>query len=192
MGGLPIHHPTLPRPEALNHVAADRVVTLDVRDELRAGREPFSLIMDAVRAVPPGGALALRAIFEPVPLYEVLGRRGFQHWTERHSDDDWTVWFYPAPADEAVEADAGEEGLANVDVGGDVVVLDVRGLEPPEPMMKTLAALEALPAGAVLVQLNARPPQFLLPILEERGFTYEIRQQEPDLVRIFIRRTGEA
>jgi tRNA 2-thiouridine synthesizing protein A len=101
------------------------------------------------------------------------------------------VWFYPAPADAAVgqppKRKAGRRGR-----GGDVVVLDVRGLEPPEPMMQTLAALEALPPGAVLVQLNARPPQFLLPILEERGFTYEIRQQEPDLVRIFIRRTGEA
>src|SRR5690606_25088448 len=32
------------------------------------------------------------------------------------------------------------------DAGGDdVVVLDVRGLEPPEPMMRTLETLETLP-----------------------------------------------
>ena len=71
-----------------------------------------------------------------------------------------------------------------------MVVLDVRGLEPPEPMMRTLTALERLPEGSTLLQINVRTPQFLLPILEERGFRYEIREQEPGLVRLFIRRTA--
>jgi uncharacterized protein (DUF2249 family) len=68
-----------------------------------------------------------------------------------------------------------------------VVILDVRDLEPPEPMVRTLAALEELPPGGTLLQINVRVPQFLLPRLEERGFTYEIREQAPDLVRVFIR-----
>ena len=55
-------------------------------------------------------------------------------------------------------------------------------------MVRTLEALESLPEGHTLVQLNVRVPQFLLPQLEERGFTYEIREQSPDLVRVFIRR----
>jgi uncharacterized protein (DUF2249 family) len=70
----------------------------------------------------------------------------------------------------------------------DVVVLDVRDLEPPEPMVRTLEALEKLQPGATLVQLNVRVPQFLLPQLTERGFTYEVREQGPELVRVFIRR----
>ena len=60
-------------------------------------------------------------------------------------------------------------------------------------MLRTLAALEQLPAGGVLVQINVRVPEFLLPLLDERGFTYEIREQEPGLVRVFIRRApGES
>jgi hypothetical protein len=55
-------------------------------------------------------------------------------------------------------------------------------------MVRTLAALETLPADATLVQINVRVPEFLLPQLEQRGFTYEVRQQERDLVRLFIRR----
>ena len=70
----------------------------------------------------------------------------------------------------------------------DVLLLDVRGLEPPEPMVRTLEALETLPRGHTLVQLNVRVPEFLLPRLEERGFAYEIREQSPELVRVFIRR----
>ncbi len=57
-------------------------VTLDVRPDLAAGREPFSRILEAARGIPPGGTLILLAPFEPVPLYAVLGRQGFTVSTE--------------------------------------------------------------------------------------------------------------
>lgn len=176
---------TATAPAALRAITWDRIVTVDVREDLRAGREPFSRIMAARRTVPPGGALCVRAIFEPVPLYAVMKRQGFEHWTERLADDDWRIWFYdagggaqPEPAQTTTEIRTEEDG---------VVVIDVRGLEPPEPMVRTLEALEQLPRGGTLVQLNVRVPQFLLPQLEQRGFTYEVREQEPGLVRVFIR-----
>ncbi|HQR17628.1 MAG TPA: DUF2249 domain-containing protein [Gemmatimonadales bacterium] len=180
--------PTAPRPEALEVIAPDQLVELDVREDLRNGREPFSLIMAARQRVPEGGALAVRAIFEPVPLYAVMGKQGFTHYTEQLGEEDWRVWFYPpaqaaaVPTAAALAAtppdDAMEPGL---------IVLDVREMEPPEPMVLTLEALETLPPGGTLLQVNVRVPQFLLPLLEERGFSYEVRQQAPDLVRVFIR-----
>lgn len=185
-------------PPLLARIPAAKRVELDVRAELRAGEEPFSRIMATLREVPDGGAFAVRAIFEPVPLYAVLGRQGLAHYTQQLGADDWRVWFYP-DADTAVRAHASEGTAAAADAAGDhdaddaVVVLDVRGLEPPEPMLRTLAALESLPTGHTLVQLNVRAPQFLLPLLEERGFTYVVREQAPDLVRVFIRqRTADA
>lgn len=182
--------PAAGMPAALQGIAADRIVHADVREDLRAGREPFSRIMAALQQVPAGGALVVRAIFEPVPLYAVLGRQGFEHYTERLEADDWRVWFYPAAA--AAPGEVGVSGAGEAAPGEDpnVVVLDVRNLEPPEPMVRTLAALEELPPGGTLVQLNVRVPQFLLPRLEERGFAYEIREQGPDLVRVFIRRAA--
>lgn len=184
---------TAGRPAALAAIPPEQVVHVDVREDLRRGQEPFSRIMAAKASVPAGGALAVRAIFEPVPLYAVMKKQGFAHYTERFADDDWQVWFHPAETTEpkpaaarTVEADA----PVSAEPDGEVVVLDVRGLEPPEPMVRTLAALESLPAGATLVQINVRVPRFLLPLLEERGFTYEVREQQPDLVRVFIRRNG--
>ena len=146
--------------------------------------------MAARREVPDGGVLSLRAIFEPVPLYAVMARQGFAHHTERLADDDWRVWFYPA--EEKPEGGRSPDPVTALEeAGGEgVVVLDVRDLEPPEPMVRTLAALEELPPGGTLVQLNVRVPQFLLPRLQERGFTYEVREQAPDLVRVFIRRAA--
>lgn len=191
-------------PPELARIPAERRVEIDVRAQLRAGEEPFSQIMAARREVPEGGALAVRAIFDPVPLHEVMRRQGLAHHTERLADDDWRVWFYPSgevaaaddrptrsPRDSAGQTAGGSaDGKAHEEA--DVVVLDVRGLEPPEPMMRTLAALETLPAGGTLLQINVRVPQFLLPILEERGFHHEIREQEPGLVRLFIRRMADS
>lgn len=172
-----------PVPEALLAIPAEKVVDCDVRPDLRAGKEPFRRILDAARTTPDGGLLKVWAIFEPAPLYGVLGRQGFSHFTERIAEDDWCVWFHrdggpeQAAAQETVEADP-DAGL---------IMLDVRGLEPPEPMVRTLEALATMPRGKTLVQLNVRVPQFLIPKLEERGFTYEVREQSEDLVRLFIR-----
>lgn len=179
-------------PSTLASIPGELIVDLDVRSDLRRGEEPFSKIMAARRTVRPGGVLRLRATFEPVPLYAVLGKQGFEHWTEKFADDDWRVWFY-APATTAATAapgDSAEPGAppnAAPEPEDDVVIVDVRGLEPPEPMMRTFEALERLPVGKTLLQINVRVPQFLLPQLAERGFSYEIREQTKDLVRIFIR-----
>ncbi len=181
-------------PTLLREMDEARILDVDVRDDLRSGREPFARIMSARRELPRDGVLRLRAIFEPRPLYGVMAAQGLDHWTERLADDDWRIWFFAADGDAssaagpAVEPEAGAEGD---DTSGDgVVVLDVRGLEPPEPMVRTLAALEELDAGATLVHINERVPRFLLPKLEERGFAWEVRQQACDLVRVFIRRAS--
>lgn len=72
-------------------------LVLDVRDDIRAGREPFQRIMTAVQSLQPGQAMALINLFEPVPLYTVMDRRGFDHRTERTPEGDWQVFFFPRP-----------------------------------------------------------------------------------------------
>lgn len=145
---------------------AMRPVDLDVRDDIRAGREPFNRIVATVKALAPGEALVLRAPFEPVPLYAVLGARGLSHWTECLAADDWRVWFYSegAPA------------------------LDVRGLPAPQPMVRVLECLERLAPGASLTVLHDRRPMFLYPQLDDRGFTHATDEPAPGVVRIVITR----
>ena len=70
-----------------------------------------------------------------------------------------------------------------------VEILDVRGLEPPEPMVRTLEALQHLSVGKTLLHVNVRVPRLLLPKLAERGFSYKMREHSPDLVLVFIRRS---
>lgn len=56
--------------------------------------------------------------------------------------------------------------------GMPMVHLDVRGLEPPEPMERVLAALDTLPDGTQLRMLIEREPRPLYRILTRNGYTY--------------------
>jgi TusA-related sulfurtransferase len=53
--------------------------------------------------------------------------------------------------------------------------LDVRGLPPPEPLMRALEATAALQPGDELLLVTDRRPVHLLPILAERGFEADAR-----------------
>src|SRR5207247_9400408 len=105
-------------------------------------------IVAAVTPLGPDAVRVLRAPFEPTPLYDVLGKRGLAHWTECRAPDDWSVWFYRRAGGEPHEA----AGAAPAERRSRV--LDVRGLEPPQPMGRILAELERLQPG----QHVAGPP----------------------------------
>ncbi len=169
-------------PRALASVSEARQVHLDVREDIRRGQEPFARIMAAVKALAGDQVLALRTPFEPIPLYDVLGKRGFAHWTERRASDDWSVWFYRDAAPRA------EPLAAPAPAASGRTVLDVRGLEPPQPMVRVLEEIERLGPGAELEVHHDRRPMFLYPQLDERGFVHETDEPEPGLVRILIRR----
>ncbi|MEQ2528621.1 DUF2249 domain-containing protein [Robertmurraya yapensis] len=52
------------------------------------------------------------------------------------------------------------------------MILDNRGLEPPNPMMRTLKAVEKLEKGQSLKIINDRRPMFLYEQLDELGYKY--------------------
>lgn len=56
-------------------------------------------------------------------------------------------------------------------------LLDLRGLEPPEPMMNILAALQVLQSGRELRALTDRKPVHLLAELDTRGIAHESVEQ---------------
>ena len=72
---------------------AKRTVTIDVREDIRLGREPFERIMAAVAQLEPSDTLLLINSFEPLPLYRVMEQNGFAHWAERTADGTWKIYF---------------------------------------------------------------------------------------------------
>lgn len=59
----------------------------------------------------------------------------------------------------------------------EIVEVDARGLEPPQPLIKIMEALAELPAGAELQARTDRRPIHLHTHLEERGFRVSSEEQ---------------
>lgn len=146
----------------------ENVVRLDVREDILKGREPFTKIMSTVQAMASGDKLLLIAPFEPVPLYQVLQKKGFSHQAFLQPSGEWEVLFTPensgtpaAPTPIQVTAGSGQ---------GTEFQVDARGLEPPQPLVRILEALATLPKGAQLTARTDRRPLHLYQQLEERGY----------------------
>ena len=58
-----------------------------------------------------------------------------------------------------------------------IIALDVRGLEPPQPLMKILEAVVTMPPGTTLRAHTRWRPALLYAELETRGFIGESQEQ---------------
>lgn len=69
---------------------------------------------------------------------------------------------------------------------GNEIQLDVRGLQAPEPLVRILEALDALPSGSVLHVLHHREPFPLYAALQEDGYRYRTEFVAGDHIEITI------
>ena len=60
-----------------------------------------------------------------------------------------------------------------------VIAVDARGLEPPQPLVRILETLASLPDGAEMCAHTDRRPMHLYSFLDERGFT-STSEEQPD------------
>ena len=147
----------------------DEIVDLDVRPLLAAGNDPFVEIMTAVAELKPGQDLRIVAPFRPAPLLQVLASKGFSFKERALAGSDWEVIFSRQSPPAAL---AGVTASSKTGAGAwpdPVRHLDNRDLDPPEPMVRILAAAEDMAEGDVLSALLLREPTFLLPELAKRG-----------------------
>lgn len=163
-----------------------KTVTLNVCDDIRNGREPFSKIMATTAALRPDEQLLLIAPFEPVPLFRVLEKKGFRHTAQPNAAGDWEVLFTRQTEDQLSEAaprpaspDRASRDPAEPMAAGPALSLEVdaRGLEPPQPLIKILESVAALPPNHELRARTDRRPIHLYAQLEERGFTGRTEEQ---------------
>ena len=146
-------------------IPALREHLLDVRPILAKGGDPFRLIMQTVGALGADEALHLIVAFDPVPLYAVLGSRGFAHDTEMEDGAYHVRFWREGPREKpAVAPFAERAGLK------EPVEMDVRGLEPPQPMIAIFEKLAELGEGAQLLVRHHREPVLLYEKLAARGY----------------------
>ena len=165
------------------------VVELDVRPMLAAKMEPFSAIIGKVKSLQENDVFVLHAPFKPTPLFKVMRRKGFDHEVERVGKRHWKATFWHNNAETPTEKS--EESVKQADspqVSPRVHTLDNRGLEPPQPMIRTLSKLQKIGDGETLIIHNDRRPMFLFPELDELGYSYETEEAAEGGYRITIRK----
>jgi uncharacterized protein (DUF2249 family) len=161
----------------------DKVVSLDVREEIQQGREPFARIMQTVTQLQGGEKLLLIAPFEPVPLFKVMTRQGFSHQSKSTDAGDWEVLFFRNSETTSVSdttpvhTQVLQPPTRGHGCSVSVIEVDARHLEPPQPLVVILEALANLPAGAELLARTDRRPMHLYAQLVERGFTGQTEEQ---------------
>ena len=69
-----------------------------------------------------------------------------------------------------------------------IIELDARSFEPPQPLLKTLEAVATLPADATLKLHTRWRPALLYAELEKRGFTAQSEEQPDGSCITHIRR----
>jgi hypothetical protein len=154
------------------------VADLDATAILARGEDPLQAILTAAEALPPGKVLHVRAPFEPLPLYQVMAARGFDHRSAQFGEQDWSSWFWhtehpPSAATEVTPMTPAPAG-----------VTDLRHLSPPEPM---LWILEATAASREPIRVMLRWfPTPLVEMLEPQGWTVREESAGADGVVVTI------
>jgi uncharacterized protein (DUF2249 family) len=72
------------------------------------------------------------------------------------------------------------------------ILVDARGLEPPEPMEKVMQTLDLLRPGQTIRMLLHREPFPLYAILAERGYRHDTRMEADGSYVILITQAGTA
>jgi len=169
------------------------VVKLDARPILSGGVDPFDEIMKTLKGMKDDQTLLIINTFEPIPILNILKKRGYEYETER--PEPGVVYTYlrkterePATK-EVTETKTGETDdfeIVEARFTGKMREIDVRDLEMPMPMVVTLEELEKLKEGEALYVHHKRLPQYLLPELENRGFKLVQKPVDEDNLKLII------
>ena len=182
-------------PYFMKHLTPAFTEELDVRAGLANGVDPFNLIMDTLNKMPKEKTLKLINTFEPAPLITILHQKGYIHYTVRKEPQ--LIFTYLKYVGESAINDTFEQILptfndipefeAQIKCFGDkIVVLDVRYLDMPKPILFILKELAILPADSMLYVHHKKVPHFLFPEIQERGFRWLINELDENDVKLLI------
>lgn len=128
---------------------------LDVRPILAQGTDPLTAILAALQPLAAGSVLVVTAPFRPRPLEALLANKGH-----------------------GVTVVEGQDGVfsAVVRVADRTPLLDLRDLDPPEPLERVIALVRGLSPGTTVLVQVPRAPRWLLPQLDQLSCVYAVAE----------------
>ncbi|MBU8906112.1 DUF2249 domain-containing protein [Desertibacillus haloalkaliphilus] len=181
-------------------MAKGKVVELDVREDLKNKIEPFQKIMKAVKSLEKDDTFILHTTFKPKPLLSLLKTKGFTNEVEKIDNNYYVTTFkkkkkrFSFFKKKEEDAQKGQLSDSSHDPSislGDHYYIDNRGLEPPQPMIRTLSKLEKMSDDETLKIRNDRVPVFLIEELEQLGYKHShIECQDGSVEITIVKREG--
>lgn len=181
------------KPDFLKSLKATQIETFDVRNLLANGNDPLKIILKKIKQLEIGHALNVINTFEPVPLIALMEKQGFKTYVETIAEDRFDTYFYKTPGANSIKSPEMDElsDVSDWDIllkkfENNLIEIDVRSLEMPEPMIRILHALEDLRADQALYVFHKKVPVFLLNELNDRAFEFRIKNVQEGEVYLLI------
>lgn len=176
-----------------------QVHDLDARSYLENNLDPLKDILTMVNKMAAGERLKITNSFEPTPLISLLADKGFSYEVEFIKKDIVITWFEKHDMTSLVEdlasitASETDQQLFNRVLARfnpeQIIHIDVRDLEMPQPMLVILEHLDKLPFGGLLYVYHKKVPVFLLPELTKRGMVFSLNRHSASAVDMLIYRS---
>ncbi|MCT8140434.1 DUF2249 domain-containing protein [Anaerobacillus sp. CMMVII] len=171
-----------------------KVVELDVREDLKNKLEPFQKIMSAVKSLDKGDVFVLHSTIKPTPLLTIMKTKGYANEVQKKADDHFITtfkkkkrsFFFWKKDEEVADRPPCSQQDSPILIDETIFYLDNRGLEPPQPMIRTLSRLSSMKNGEVLTIRNDRLPAFLIEELNQLGYEYSPKEMEDGSVEVTI------
>jgi len=169
----------------------ETIVELDVRPILEGGTDPFEAIMAKLKTMDESHTLLIINTFEPIPLLNILKKKGYAYETERPENGvvhTYLEKFDGEAKEESDEATVSELSFKQVEqnFAGKMKEVDVRDLEMPMPMVTILEEIEDVAEGHALYVHHKKLPQYLIPELEDRGYKWVSDEIDESNIKLII------
>lgn len=169
----------------------ETIIELDVRPILAKGVDPFKSIMAELEKMVDGNTLMIINTFEPIPLLNILKTKGYSYDTER-TENGIVHTYLEKTGEEKVSAkevsppkDLNFEDI-ELKYKGKMTEVDVRHLEMPLPMVTILEEIENIAEGNALYVHHKKLPQYLIPELEERKYSWVSKEIDESNIKLII------
>lgn len=166
------------------------LVEFDIRPVLDKNEDPFNSIMAILTKLSNSNILEITSPFEPIPLIRIVEKKGYETLTIE-TNNLYKLYIKKSKTTQVIVHDEiyndpSETRTLLSKFKGRIQELDVRNLEMPLPFVTILEELSTLKPDYALFVHHKRIPQFLLPKINEMGFTYQIFEIDNETVEIII------
>ncbi len=144
------------------------LVFLDTRPVQISNRCLVDTVLEALESLPDDGVLKLIARSQPDILITRLTKRGHKTYARQQQEDIWDIEVLGAGAPD---------------------IVDLRGLEAPEPMQRILLAVAGLDTDKTYLARLPHVPHPLFPLLKERGLSWWVHEEMDHSALLAVRAT---